>query len=339
MLLLYKRICHRRSAGVTPAGHDPQLYLHLPENLPGNQELKTDSPGGREVRATLLSQSVVWLRPKAAMCLSAIALLAAAPPAIEFVDRAPAAKLNVITYNGGPEKNHILESTGTGLLLLDYDGDFDQDIYFVNAFTFPKRGETKPHSNVLYRNDGNGTFTDVTAASGTGAAVYGQGGCVGDIDNDGFPDMYITNFGPNILYRNNGNGTFSDISAQAKIGDPRWSIGCTFFDADKDGDHDLYVANYIEATWQEVHAARRTRLWRGKVEVLDGPKGLPGSPDSFYLNNGNGTFTEATERAGLKPGTEHYSMGVISFDYDNDGDIDLYVANDSTPNCLYRNRG
>ncbi|HMD82531.1 MAG TPA: CRTAC1 family protein, partial [Anaerolineales bacterium] len=248
-------------------------------------------------------------------------------------------KLNVVTYTGGAEKNHILESTGTGLLLLDYDGDFDQDIYFVNAFTFPKRGETKAHTNVLYRNEGNGTFTDVTAASGTGAAVYGQGGCAGDADNDGLPDMYITNFGPNILYRNNGNGTFSDIGAKAKVADERWSIGCTFFDADKDGDQDLYVANYIEATWQQVHSARRTRLWRGKVEVLDGPKGLPGSADTFYLNNGNGTFTDATEKSGLKPGTDYYSMSVISFDYDNDGDVDLYVANDSTPNCLYRNRG
>ncbi len=147
-------------------------------------------------------------------------LIAAVSPdvQIEFVDQAPAAKLNVVTYTGGVEKNHILESTGTGLLLLDYDGDFDQDIYFVNAFRFPKRGETEPHSNVLYRNDGNGNFTDVTAASGTGATVYGQGGCVGDVDNDGLPDMYITNFGPDILYRNNGNGTFTDITAKAKVG-------------------------------------------------------------------------------------------------------------------------
>jgi enediyne biosynthesis protein E4 len=268
-------------------------------------------------------------------------LLAAATPnnSIEFVDRAQSAKLNVITYTGGTEKNHILESTGNGVLLLDYDADFDLDIYFVNAFRFPKKGQTEPNRNVLYRNEGNFTFTDVTTASGTGAAVYGQGGCVGDVDNDGLPDMYITNFGPDILYRNNGNGTFSDITAKANVSDSRWSIGCTFFDADKDGDQDLYVANYLEATWEQVHSARRTRLWRGKVEVLDGPKGLPGSRDSFYLNNGNGTFTEATEKAGLTSGSDSYSMGVVSFDYDNDGDIDLYVANDSTPNCLYRNRG
>jgi hypothetical protein len=192
---------------------------------------------------------------------------------------------------------------------------------------------------VLYRNDGKLKFTDVTSKSGTGAAVYGQGGCVGDVDNDGRPDMYITNFGPNMLYKNNGNGSFSDVTEKAKVGDPKWSIGCTFLDADRDGDQDLYVANYIEATWKEVHAARRTRLWRGKVEVLDGPKGLPGSANTFYVNNGNGTFTEATQKAGLHIKADYYSMGVISFDYDNDGDIDLYVANDSTPNCLYRNKG
>ena len=258
---------------------------------------------------------------------------------IEFVDIAQTAGLNVITYTGGVEKNHILESTGNGVLLFDFDGDSDQDIYFVNAFRFPKTGQTEPHSNVLYRNDGKNRFTDVTAAAGVGAAVYGQGGCIGDIENDGHPDLYITNFGPNILYRNNGNGTFADVTAQAKAGDARWSIGCSFFDADRDGDQDLYVTNYLDATWEQVHSAQRTRMWRGKVDVLDGPKGLPGSRDTFYLNNGNGTFTDATEKAGLAAGSGSYGMGVVSFDYDNDGDIDLYVANDSTPNCLYRNRG
>lgn len=263
----------------------------------------------------------------------------AASVSIQFVDQAKQANLNVVTYTGGTDKNHIVESTGNGVLIFDYDGDFDQDIYFVNAMRFPKPGQTEAHSNVLYRNNGDGTFTDVTAAAKVGAAVYGQGGCIGDVDNDGWPDMYITNFGPDILYRNNGNGTFTDITAAAKVSDPRWSIGCTFFDADKDGDQDLYVANYLEATWEQIHKAKRIRLWRGKAEVLDGPKGLPGSQDSYYVNNGNGTFTEAMAKAGLLPGSEYYSMGVVSFDYDNDGDIDIYVANDSTPNCLYRNRG
>jgi hypothetical protein len=266
-------------------------------------------------------------------------LLAAGGLAIRFTDQAANAKLTVVTYTGGTEKNHILESTGNGVLAFDYDGDGYQDLYFVNAFRFPKRGQTEPHPNVLYKNNGNGTFTDITQQAGVGAAVYGQGGCVGDFDNDGRPDMYITNFGPNALYKNNGNGSFTDITARAGVGDPHWSIGCTFFDADHDGDEDLYVTNYIDATWEQIHSARRTRLWRGKVEVLDGPKGLPGSPDTFYINNGNGTFTEAAQKAGFTPGSNFYGMGVTSFDYDNDGDIDVYVANDSTPNCLYRNKG
>lgn len=258
---------------------------------------------------------------------------------VSFVDRAREAGLSVITYTGGAEKNHILESTGNGVIAFDYDQDSDLDLYFVNAFRFPKRGQTEPHSNVLYQNNGKGVFADVTSKAEVGAAVYGQGGCVGDFDSDGLPDLYVTNFGPNTLYRNNGNGTFADVTAKAGVGDSRWSIACTFFDADQDGDHDLYVTNYIDTTWQEVHSAKRTRLWRGKVEVLDGPKGLPGSRNTFYRNNGNGTFTDATEKSGLLAGADHYSLGVVSFDYDNDGDVDLYVANDSTPNCLYRNRG
>jgi hypothetical protein len=273
--------------------------------------------------------------------LTSIALLGATSSAIKlnFVDSSATANLSVVTYTGGAEKNHILESTGNGVVVFDFDGDLDQDIYFVNAFRFPSKGKTEPHPNVLYRNDGKGKFTDVTKAAGVGAEAYGQGGCIGDVNNDGKPDLYITNFGPDILYKNNGDGTFTDITTAAGVSDPRWSIGCTFFDADGDGDHDLYVANYLDATWEEIHAAKRTRQWRGKVPVLDGPKGLPGGIDSFYINNGNGTFTEAREKSGLKAGSDFYGMSVVSFDYDKDGDIDLYVANDSTPNCLYRNRG
>jgi hypothetical protein len=257
----------------------------------------------------------------------------------QFVDRAVAANLTVVTYSGGTEKNHILESTGNGVLVLDYDRDGHQDLYFVNAYRLPSRGQTEPHANVLYRNRGDGSFADVTEAAGVGASVYGHGGCVGDIDADGFPDIYVTVFGSNILYRNNGDGTFADITELAGVGDPRWSIGAAFFDADGDGDQDLFVGNYIDASWEEIHAARRTALWRGKAKVLEGPKGLPGSRNTFYINTGNGTFTEATEESGLTPRADYYSMGVAPIDYDNDGDVDLFVANDSTPNSLYRNRG
>jgi hypothetical protein len=255
-----------------------------------------------------------------------------------FSDRSAVSGLDLVTYSGSEEKPHILESTGNGVLVLDYDGDGFQDLFFVGAYRLPRREDSAERS-ALYRNNGDGTFSDVTERAGVGARVYGHGGCVGDIDGDGLPDIYLTAYGPNLLYRNNGDGTFTDIAIQAGVDEPRWSIGATFVDADGDGDQDLFVGNYIEATWDEVLAARRTRRWRGKVEVMDGPRGLPESPNSFYSNNGDGTFREATEESGFAIGGMGYTMGVTSFDYDNDGDTDLYVANDSTANRLYRNDG
>jgi hypothetical protein len=162
---------------------------------------------------------------------------------------------------------------------------------------------------------------------------------VGDVNGDGWPDIYVTNYGANVLYRNNGDGSFADITETAGVGDPKWSIGATFFDADGDGDQDLYVGNYIEASWEEILAAERSRAWRGKVLVMDGPRGLPESENTFYLNNGDGTFRDATEISGMKVGGMGFSMGVVSLDFDFDGDLDVYVANDSTANRLYRNRG
>lgn len=255
-----------------------------------------------------------------------------------FIDRAEAAGLSVITYSGDPDKDHILESTGNGVLALDYDGDGDQDLYFVNAFRLSELGGAVEYPSTLYRNDGD-RFVDVTDTAGVGATTYGHGGCVGDFDSDGLPDIYLTAYGANILYRNNGDGTFSDVTEASGTGDPGWSIGATFFDADGDGDHDLYVGNYIEASWDEIVAARRTRRWRGRVDVMDGPRGLPEAANTFYLNQGDGTFRAATESSGFADGGMGYTMGVTSFDYDRDGDTDLYVANDSSPNRLYGNRG
>lgn len=260
-------------------------------------------------------------------------------PSLNLIDATEVAGLTAVTYSGGAEKNHILESTGNGVLIFDYDGDGTPDIYLVNAHRFLDGGKTEPHSNVLYRNRGDGSFEDVTAPAGVGSSAFGVGGTVGDIDNDGLPDIYVTNWGPNTLFRNNGDGSFTDVTARAGVGDPRWSMGATFLDADKDGDQDLFVGNYIETNWGEVFSARRTRLWRGKVEVLDGPRGLTGASNAFYRNNGDGTFTDATAASGLAAGGDYYAMGVTSFDFDRDGDVDIYVANDSTPNCLYRNRG
>jgi hypothetical protein len=274
------------------------------------------------------------------MLLAAAAwLLAGSQARVSFIDATDVAGFTVTTWSGGVEKNHILESTGNGVLLLDYDGDGFLDVYFVNAARLLSAGKAEPHSSVLYRNRGDGTFQDVTREAGVSTSAFGIGGAVGDIDNDGLPDMYLSNWGPNVFFRNNGDGTFTDLTARAGVGDPRWSMGASFLDADRDGDADLFVANYIETSWEEVWSARRIRLWRGKVNVLDGPRGLSGSPNTFYRNNGDGTFSEATTAAGLSPGADFYSMGVTSFDYDNDGDVDIYVANDSAPNCLYRNRG
>jgi hypothetical protein len=262
-----------------------------------------------------------------------------ASPRVELVDSTDRAGFEVVTTSGGAEKNHILESTGNGVLLLDYDSDGFLDVYFVNAHRLLPGRKSEPHSNALYRNRGDGTFEDVTHDAGVGSDAFGSGGAASDIDNDGLTDIFVTNWGPDVLFRNRGDGTFEDVTARAGVGDPRWGIGATFLDADADGDADLFVANYIETSWEEVWNARRIGLWRGKVDVLDGPRGLKGSPNAFYRNNGDGTFEEATEEAGLTAAGDFYSMGVVSFDYDNDGDVDIYVANDSTPNALYRNKG
>jgi hypothetical protein len=256
-----------------------------------------------------------------------------------FEDRSVDSGLEIVTYSGSVEKPHILESDGNGVLVLDYDGDGYQDLYFVAAFRIPRREEAEEERSALYRNLGDGTFAEVSQQAGVGARVYGHGGCVGDYNGDGLPDIYLTAYGDNILYRNNGDGTFTDVTEEAGVAEPAWSIGATFLDADGDGDQDLYVGNYIVAPWEEILAARRTRRWRGKVEVMDGPRGLVEAPNTFYLNRGDGTFEDATEASGLAEGRLGYTMGVVSFDYDNDGAPDIYVANDSTANRLYKNHG
>lgn len=271
-----------------------------------------------------------------ALLVAASALAETVP---EFRDRTAAAGLDTITYSGSEEKPHILESTGNGVLVLDYDGDGHVDLFFVSAFRLPGTAGQSEGRSALWRNQGDGTFVDVTAAAGLGEQIFGQGGVVGDIDNDGLPDIYLTAFGANLLFRNRGDGTFVEVAEAMGVADPRWSIGAVFFDGDQDGDQDLFVANYIDATWNDVEAARRTRMWRGKVAVMDGPRGLPESANAYYRNLGDGTFEDATEEAGFAAGGMGYSMAAIAFDYDNDADVDLYVANDSTPNRLYRNLG
>ena len=257
-----------------------------------------------------------------------------------FIDRSVEAGLDIVAYSGSLEKPHILESTGNGVLVLDYDLDGYEDLYFAAAYRLPADdSETSAASGRLYRNQGDRHFVDITREAGMIVSIYGHGGCVGDANGDGLPDLYLTAFGPNVLFINRGDGTFLNDTAAAAVGDPGWSIGATFFDADRDGDEDLFVGNYITATWANVAAARRTRRWRGRVDVMDGPKGLPASSNTLYRNLGDGRFEDVTEESGLSAHDQGYSMAVGSLDFDNDGDLDLYVANDSTANRLYRNDG
>jgi hypothetical protein len=243
------------------------------------------------------------------------------------------------TFCGGRSKDHILESGGSGVALFDYDGDGLLDIYVVTAFELSDQREKIPHRNALYKNEGNWRFRDVSKDSGLDAAAWGNGVCAGDYDNDGKLDLYVTNFGPNFLFKNNGDGTFTDKAASAGVAGSGWSTGCAFFDADGDCDLDLYVARYVSTSWTDLAKAERTLVWRGGPKTMVGPKGMPGEADLFFENRGDGTFVEAAEAHGLSDAARGYGFGVIATDYDNDGRIDLFVANDTTPNFLYRNLG
>ena len=260
--------------------------------------------------------------------------LVASPVSFEETTRLPTR-----TFGGGPTKDHILESGGNGVALLDYDGDGRLDIYLVTGAELTARRERIPHPNALYRNLGRWKFEDVSKSAGVDAAAWGNGVCAGDVDGDAHLDLYVTNWGPNLLFRNRGDGTFEEVGARAGVAAGGWSTGCTFFDADADGDLDLYVARYVETTWDAVVRARRTLVWRGGPHIMVGPTGLPGEADLFFENIGNGRFKEATAVHGLSDAAGAYGFGVVATDYDDDGFVDLFVANDSNPNFLYHNLG
>jgi len=252
-----------------------------------------------------------------------------------FVDATDEAGLTAVTWCGRPGKPHILESGGTGLALFDYDGDGDLDLYLVNGWRLEGSEVAERGKNVLYRNRGDGTFEDVTEKAGVCDDGWGCGVAVGDPDGDGDPDLFVTNFGPDVLYTNNGDGTFA--LAADPPGIDGWSAGAVFFDADGDGDEDLFVAAYIDCTLDEVLHAKPTLDWKGS-KVMLGPFGLDGKRNAYFENDG-GRFVEATKKAGLTDVGEFYSFGVVAMDLDADRDLDLYVANDSNPNYLYRNDG
>ena len=248
-------------------------------------------------------------------------------------------RLPTRTYCGGPTKDHILESGGSGVALIDYDGDGRLDIYLVTAAELTTSRGRVSHRNALYRNLGQWKFEDVSKKAGVDAAAWGNGVCAGDFDGDGRLDLYVTNWGPNLLFRNQGEGTFSEVAAQAGVEAGGWSTGCAFLDAD------------ATATWTSTSLAtsrrpgttsvraQRTLLWRSGPHIMVGPAGLPGESDLYFENLGNGRFREAAEAHGLGDRAGAYGFGVVATDYDDDGFVDLFVANDSNPNFLYHNRG
>jgi enediyne biosynthesis protein E4 len=259
-----------------------------------------------------------------------------------FVDIAEKAGLTMKNVFGGVDtKKYIIETTGTGVAIFDYDNDGWPDILFVNGTTLEdmKAGKSGP-TNHLYHNNHDGTFTDVTEKAGLADATgWGQGVCVGDYDNDGWDDLYITYYGKNRLYHNE-HGVFKLVSEKAGVGGngKEWGAGCAFVDYDRDGHLDIIVANYVDFDVNTAPAPgdRPSCMWKG-APVMCGPRGLPHHKNILYHNRGDGTFEDVTVKAHIDQTNGHYGLGVSTLDYDNDGWPDIYIACDSTPSILYHN--
>lgn len=249
---------------------------------------------------------------------------------------------DVCVFGDKYAKRWIIETTGCGIAFFDYDQDGWPDIFMVNGTTLEGFPEGKEPTHHLYHNNRDGTFTDVTAKAGLTRTGWGQGVCIGDYDNDGFDDLFITAWGQNVLYHNNGDGTFTDVTEKAGLLQrgprPRWNTGCCFVDYDRDGYLDLFVANYVDLDLANTPGPGSGKycLWKG-IPVMCGPRGLPGGRNLLYHNNGDGTFTEVTEKAGILRTSGTYAFAALTADFDNDGWPDIYVACDSTPSILYHN--
>ncbi len=263
-------------------------------------------------------------------------------PGVFYEDIAKQAGLTVPNVFGGRDrKEYILETTGNGAAIFDYDGDGRNDIFIGNGTTLqPLPAGARAPAPQLYHNDGNGHFTDVAAAAGLAHTGWTQGVCVGDYDNDGHPDLFVAAYGHNTLYRNNGQGAFGDSTAAAKlpVTGTRWGSGCAFVDYDRDGYLDIFVSNYVALDLKTTPKPGDNAAcqWKG-LSVMCGPTGLPMAMNALYHNNRDGTFTDVSEQAGiLKPGGR-YGLGVLAADFDGDGWPDIYVACDMTPSLLYHN--
>ncbi len=259
------------------------------------------------------------------------------PPTPFFTDVSAEAGIRFRHSFGDSELSNIVEGTGPGAVFFDYDNDDYPDIYLLNGSWQPQVNDNRSRklrgqlTNALYRNNRDGTFTDVTATAGVGDDGFGMAGSAADYDRDGDLDLYVLNYGANIFYRNNGDGTFTDVTEQAGLSEPLWSVSAPWLDYDGDGDLDLYVANYLEydaGAFRDFYAA----------QGYPGPLAYKGQPDHLYRNNGDGTFSDVTEKAGLFD-PDGRAMSAIAVDLDQDGDQDIYVANDAMPSAYWVNDG
>jgi hypothetical protein len=261
---------------------------------------------------------------------------------VQFVDVAQQAGLNVPNvWGSNTNKRYIIEAKGSGIAFFDYDNDGWLDIYLTNGSRLGEKWpEGKAPTSQLFKNNRDGTFTNVTEKSGLARTGWQTGVCVGDYDNDGWDDLFCCFWGHNLLFHNNGDGTFTDVTRKAGVYDPkfRWGAGCTFLDYDRDGHLDLFVCNYIKLDPAQTPGPGEPPecQWKG-IPVMCGPRGLPGDTNVLYHNNGDGTFTDVSEKSGiLKPGPR-YSITAVSYDFDNDGWPDIYVAVDSEASILFHN--
>ena len=297
-----------------------------------------------------MQSSNLFLPLRASLCACSFLLLsvnlwaqqhaAASPQIANFTDIAEKAGLTAQNVFGGVDtKKYIIETTGNGVAIFDYDNDGWPDIFLVNGTRLEGAPAGQGPTNHLYRNNHDGTFTDVTAKAGLAATGWGQGVCVGDYDNDGWEDLYITYYGKNRLYRND-HGVFHEVSEKAGVAGAgkAWGTGCAFVDYDRDGYLDLVVANYVDFDRSTAPSPgeRPTCIWKG-VPVMCGPRGLPGAKNILYHNRGDGTFEDVTTKAHIDKTDGHYAFSVSTLDFDEDGWPDIFIACDSTPSILYRN--
>jgi enediyne biosynthesis protein E4 len=264
------------------------------------------------------------------------------PITVDFRDIAPQAGLTAINVSGGVDKkNYILETTGNGVVIFDYDNDGLMDVFLPNATTLDGQGRGKTSTSHLYHNLGNLHFEDVTSKAGLGKVGWGQGACAADYDNDGYTDLFVTYFGHSVLYRNQGDGTFKDVTDSAGLRSDaiRWDTGCSFFDYDLDGKVDLVVSGYVEFDRSKIPepGASGYCQWKG-LPVMCGPRGLPAGHTLLFHNDGNGKFSDVSLKSGLGKPTGCYGFTALASDFDNDGYPDLYIACDSRPSLLYHNQ-